>query len=83
MKNDTRGMARGQARAGISAVSSKGQADRYGPAAQKGDEIEAAVMHGTRDLELVPRAPYRELVYASLSTRSDCVSSREAEGTAR
>jgi DNA invertase Pin-like site-specific DNA recombinase len=50
MKTDTRAWLTGKRARGYLRVSSKGQADRYGPAAQRKDELEAATAHETREL---------------------------------
>lgn len=50
MKTDTRAWLNGKRARGYLRVSSKGQADKYGPTAQKQDELEAATAHETREL---------------------------------
>ena len=51
MKTDARAWLNGKRARGYLRVSSKGQADKYGPTAQRRDELEAAVAHGTRELK--------------------------------
>lgn len=50
MKTDTRAWLSGKRARGYLRVSSKGQADRYGPTAQRKDELDASHDHQTREL---------------------------------